>query len=61
MPPQHYIVKISEARMGRPDISSKIVDLATYRAARAARRETQSRIRYVLWYPGIGCFRPRAK
>jgi hypothetical protein len=40
------------------DVSGKVVDLELYRATRAIRGARRSRPRYVLWYPGIGYFRP---
>jgi hypothetical protein len=39
------------------DVPENVIDLAAYRAERAARRSgVAPAIRYVLWYPGIGYF-----
>jgi hypothetical protein len=44
------------------DLSHKVVDLATYRALRALPAGgRRSRPRYVLWYPGLGYFRPQQR
>lgn len=45
--------------MSTLDISGKVVDLAAYRAWRAATRRGARRSRYVLWYPGIGYMQPQ--
>lgn len=47
---------VSGSRMHESDVERRIVDLAEYRARRAARRPRAAR--YVLWYPGWGCIDP---
>jgi hypothetical protein len=49
---------------GSLGISGKVVDLNMYRALRSLTARTsavRSRARYVLWYPGIGCFYPLSR
>lgn len=43
------------------NLTGKVVDLTLYRALRSmsARQSERPRGRYVLWYPGVGCFYPR--